>query len=291
MAIHRINISALKHFLRCETYGYYSDVLRRSRKQTFARALEIGTHYHIMAAKKLRGEDYSKVIPELYDTYLNSKAPPKIAFEMGRTIGELSNLKLGLDGWHVPSDWEILEVEQPHHFTFRGDWEYQLDFTPDALVRWNDQIWHVQHKTVASNRNLPVYWLQMQRDWHECIYQKALIANHFTPYGGTLLLTARKLSGAESTTHPERIITPQFITRKDHEVDKAYIDLIEICDRYHTKLMRLEQDSILPASILTQNRDHCTNQFGNGTCPYLEVCSLDDSIASDNFETKPERYI
>lgn len=317
---HCRNVSSIKTYLECQKKAYYSHDLRRAPKNSYSPALYVGTVWHKLMEVKLLG--HGKEAED--EAVANALAAAKEAAEAGispadrqtrgRAVRELVALVGGYTRYVVPPDWRVCSVERiysglvPFHEAPRhspgldaipprvpGEAQtrtspgYQVVIIPDAVVEWNGLYWHVQHKTVDKHKNLPLFWRKMERDWHECLYEHVLRQNGFTPYGGTLLLTARKVDLKTAEEAPESIIQHQFITRPERIVRRAADDMYLLMKEWGSKLENARVAGG-PGSFI-ENRDACFGTFGNSPCPYLSVCHDGADIHDDDhFVTITDRY-
>ena len=289
----KLSVSDIKDFRRCEKLAYYKHNLLRSPAKSDSVALTVGTIWHKGMEVFLRERSADAAAAAMLDEVSKLEASDLHA----KASYQLGILAAGLTYWTVPSDWEVLSIEQVlsaslprwrtglHHAN-----DHILQGRLDAIVRWNGKVWHVQHKTVDERKNLPLYWRQMERDWHECAYAYLLERNGFDNYGGTLLIAARKVAAKRlDPTNPSNIIVPQFISRPQHVIDKAVDDIYLIMNRWQANL-DAARASGGPGNFI-EDRDQCTGPWGNSPCPYLDVCngliSIDDPT---KFVDTPDRY-
>lgn len=266
----KLNISAIKDFLKCETYAHYlHDELRAPRRDP-ADALVIGGGWHKLMEHFIIHKDIAKV-REILHTEIAPLLSPN---QRERVLKSLTKLIDGLQTWNMPPDWEVYATEHPLEVNLPG---CQLIGTLDALIKWNGYWWHVQHKTLAETVPLQTYWDYMVRDWHESVYQYLAQQHGFEPYGGTILVVAVKTRA----DRPTRIVH-SYLLRPQHVVDKAVHDVVQIAAVW--ELARKDNNFI-------QNRDSCINAYRNSLCPYYGVCHGNVSLSDDNsFQTIPSRY-
>jgi len=288
----KLNISSIKDFQRCEKLAYYRYDLGRTRKRQYSQPLDVGTIWHKgMEAYMLRDN-----MDEMGDIMIDHLAQLTDREYHEKAAEQLSILQAGLAVWQKPVDWQVFSVEAVldaplPRWRVGGPYpsDHILQGRLDAIVKWNEQWWHVQHKTIDAAKPIPVYWQQMERDWHECGYAYLLARNGFTPVGGTLLITARKVSRKQATLNPHQIITHQFLTRPQAVVDKAVDDIHHIMDRWQAN--RDSARTTGGPSFYIENRDHCTGPYGNRACPYMDVCNGLVNIEDDTlFEPTQSTY-
>jgi hypothetical protein len=152
----------------------------------------------------------------------------------------------------------------------------------DALVRWNGNVWHLQHKTVPTNKALPTYAEQQRTDWHECVYQR-MAESRYENVAGTLLNCIRKVSMKTALASPMTAFQSFFLPRSEVEINEAFADIEQEIED-----MAAEQAG---TKRYIKNRSFCAGAYGNKICAFKEVCdgiiSIDDS---DRFVTLEPRY-
>lgn len=288
----KLNISSIKQYLTCQKKAYYLHDLKRAKGGPPPRALLVGTIWHeVMEARFKPGPQRS---PEaiIFDS-LTEWSPhyPKLVKECD---ADLKGLMVGYHHWQPPVDWQIHKLEEvitaPVPRWFSGIVSaHQLMGIVDMLIKWNDKWWHVQHKTVDKRKDLVKYWSKMERDWHECGYEYILgRAGLDAPYGGTLLITAKKLGEKDALARPGDVITHQFISRPQHVVDKAVDDIYYIMEEWSNKL-DFARVAGGPAQFV-ENLDACYGVYGNSKCIYHDVCHAKADIHGPEFITITDRY-
>lgn len=289
----RINISSLKQYQSCQRKAYFLNDIKRGPAGAPPRALLTGTTWHkVMEARfnpaKRTGTPDAIVFDSIAEYYRNNEDAA-----LG-TIADMKGLMVGYHHWEPPVDWEVKSVESvisaplPRWKT-SGDAPHTLQGIVDMLVKWNGKWWHVQHKTIAKNKSLPAFWQKMERDWHECGYEYMLESSGLdAPYGGTLLITARKLTEKAALASPGDVIQHQFITRPKHVVEKAVDDMFQMCEEWTAKLESCRVTGG-PTSFVA-NLDSCMGLFGNSPCPYRSVCNDGEDIYGPKFVTITDRY-
>jgi hypothetical protein len=267
------SVSQLKNWLRCQTYCYYHDVLRRGVEGTSA-ALELGTMFHLYMEAKLKDRPPEGVISA------NEKA-----------MEEWAKLLPFAQAWTPPADWEIKFVEKAL------EWPLGFDILLgrlDALVWWNDGWWSLQWKTTGQNTNLELLGEQVRVGFHECAYQWLAEQNGYTPFKGTILVTAKKLSQKAINEGRNPIAPPQYLFRSRAMVDERIkqmraeshrMGLILETPPYAGKGMAEECKK-----LIFKNVEQCGGMFHNSRCPYWDVCHEQGSIDSSPFVDLPNRY-
>jgi hypothetical protein len=169
-------------------------------------------------------------------------------------------LRGAFDEWQEEKKaWDItvLETEVPlETFSSPG---ITLIGRPDAIVRWNGQIWHLQHKSVRASMPVALYLEQLRRSWHEAAYRQMISERYPNePYGGSFLVLARKLKNP-----PFLVVTPVLVTEKD-----AAGALTEL-RHYGVIMNHVSQTNMLAHP---PNRNSCYGAFGNSKCVYFDAC-------------------
>ena len=256
----KVSISDVKDYMMCQRYARYKHVQQRSSLKRAGDALIVGTAWHKVMEVYFATKDKEAASAEL-----ERQVQDMLDNGRGTAAESLSRLGVWKDQWTIPEDWEICSVE---HVLEAPIGKHTLQGRLDAIVKWNGLYWHVQHKTVDQSRPLTAYWQKMERDWHENAYTYLAEANDYRPYGGTLLLVARKYRKKDSEDLP--VISHSFLTRTPEMIDDVVHDLNVVLDEWDAR----------PFENFVQNRDACFGAFGNSPCVYLGVCngmqSLDD---------------
>jgi len=236
-------------------------------------ALDVGALAHLALEAKLRGrESYAAV-----DDYL-STLPPEAAVEVGEAWGTISP---SVALWTPPEDWEILGTEVELEIPCG---RHTIVGRLDAPIRWNDLLWHLQHKTLAAGVPVATFCEQQRTDWHEIAYHAMLREAMPTEIvGGTVLNIIRKLSSKRLTESPhDALIPPQYLPRTDALVSEALKDLSQLIDD-------IEAGSNGTRRIYKQ-RSACAGPYRNSLCPYKQVCDRELSIESEHFVDLEPRY-
>lgn len=183
------------------------------------------------------------------------------------------------NGWHTPEDWEILSVEEELEVPCGA---HTIVGRLDSVVRWNGAVWHLQHKTVPTNKALPIYAEQQRTDWHECVYQR-MSEGRYENVAGTLLNCIRKISLKTARERPISAFERFFLPRTEQQINEAFADIEqEIND------IQAEQDG---ARRIIKNRAFCAGAYGNRLCAFKEVCDGNGDINdTDRFITTEPRY-
>ncbi len=211
-----------------------------------------------------------------------------------KAISECKGLVEPLNFW---SDFypvtETLEVEEAGGWTLDNGLCFNM--RPDRVVMINDFMFHMQHKTLAAQRNLSVFLDVGAHSMHELLYFKGLSEKYpDRKNGGTIYNIVRKLqykSKAKATPgkilhEPHEFFAQQAIPIDPVLVEKALYDL----NYLSLEMERVAADyakGILPPSSRSQDED----MFSKRTDPYFEVimgrATLSDDIL---FMDKEDRY-
>lgn len=282
----KINVSRIQDSFRCEQYAH----LKWREKivpVTEAVPLVIGTAWHAGMEALMKGGDLASA-----DTAMADVLSPFIVHDLGKLPDKKQDelrdnealLHLVLPHVWFPPEWEILQVESELSIDLAPfapglpSGQALLRGRPDAVVRWNGQLWHCQHKTASRSVYWPSYEGALARSFHEAAYI-AMMANAFPGerIGGTLLMGLKKLSAKSAGLDPQAALHRAFIPTRREVVESAMRTLA----RRGTVILAedLLFDSDVPLVPL-QNRDACYGTFKNMPCPYLPVC--DRGVAVDN---------
>lgn len=256
-----ISVSDLKLHVTCPMKFNYAYRLKRGIDY-LEDAQDLGTVAHDVLRLKLQKNDDWKV-----------------RVEDACKAKEWPSVKEILKVWEPDPRWEIIHVEKELRLPIG---QHTLVGRPDAVVRWLDGYWHLQHKTMASSRP-PALFAEVQRtDWHEAVYQRMLEAEGFTPFKGTILNMIRKLALKNVIDDPMKAVEIAYLPRSKEEVDKAMWDI-------GRRIERIDFESLYPHNI-EMTRQSCGGMFGNRLCAYKGVCDGWLDINSPSFVNIEPRY-
>jgi len=251
----RVNISALETYLECPRKWYYTYILGKGVPHSGDCHCGMcdGTRWHQLVS----GEKTLDEIP----------SPPRWMSD-------------GLKAWEA---WQAKRPEisfLAHELVLEAPLGQHTIFGRlDALVEWNNQLWHLQHKSLRGSVPWDVYTRVVRRSFHEHAYQHLITsalagtsparqtvqlpANiHDYHYAGTILVVCRKVN----TAFP---ILTEFLSVSNH--DDALEDLKELIEQV---------EEAYGNGRLIQNRKSCAGMFQNKLCPFIDVCERQRSIDS-----------
>lgn len=196
---------------------------------------------------------------------------------------EWQKLEPHATAWKPPSGWAIRDVELP----LRGPlarWDgrkpdHDLVGRLDALIEWNQKLWSLQYKTCGSSVPLDNLAASVRMSFHEAAYQHLVETTRWplgAPFGGTILLTAKKLS-QKSLTAGQNPIALHYLTRTPAEQKILLTDLSKALDSMET-------------SQPFKNWESCFGPFKNSKCPFFPVCHEGISLHSPLYMPTPNRY-
>lgn len=267
----KISVSQIKRFVECEMKAHFEYTLLRGRDKR-AMALDIGSLAHIALEAKLKGEPWIQAT----DEYLAS-LPPEVSVEVGEDFAVLAP---SLALWSPPEDWEILGTEVEMEI---GCGKHTIVGRLDAPIRWNQAVWHLQHKTLAATVPVATFCEQQRTDWHEIVYHRMLQDAGLTPVGGTVLNIIRKLSAKRLAENPQdALIPPQYLPRTDEIVQEALDDLSQLIDDIEAGRNGTRR--------IIKCRSSCGGPYRNSLCIYKPVCDGDVNIDSDSYVDLERRY-
>jgi hypothetical protein len=230
-----VNVSSVNLFNKCPRMWSYR-VLGYSDPETLAR--EQGTLWHECCA--------------------NEAPPPETA-----------------PGW-MHAAWEAKEkwmLEHPDVQVMANELELSAPFQGsllrgrlDRLIKWNGTYWHWQWKTAAASKNVGVYTRLISRSFHEHAYRFLAIHHGWTPYGGSFLAVARKLSDAAL----DRGESPLFVTPLPTSSNNAA--LLEDLATHIAAMAPWEAQILAGGALPPQNPEACGGFYGNSPCHFIDVC-------------------
>lgn len=267
----KISVSQIKRHIECPTKAHFEYTLLRGGDKR-AMALDVGSLAHIALEAKLLGKDWQAAT----DEYMAS-LPPEVSVEVNT---EFAVLAPSLALWEKPDDWVVLGTEVEMEIPCG---RHTIVGRLDAPIVWNDNRWHLQHKTLASSVPVAVFAEQQRTDWHECVYHRMLQAVEGPPVAGTVLNTIRKLSAKRLAENPtDALIPPQYLPRTDEIVQEALDDLAQLIDD-----IEAGRDG---ARRIIKCRSACAGPYRNSLCIYKPVCDGDDEITSPSYVDLEPRY-
>lgn len=251
VVVMKINVSAVLDYLECPSKWFLRYVCCRSPRGE-GKAIRFGNRWHSIC-------EHDRMS---YDP--RDEPHERLLLRLGRW-----ELQRTLRHWDI----EILERE----ITLEGflpDSEHMLMGRLDALVRWNEQTWHLQYKTMAQSKDVHFFQRIVARSYHEHAYRHLAIVNGYTDYAGTILVGLRKLSRA-AIKRGEKLITimPIAIPYRPGAICElaAAASAMDDQQRKATSPMHTFEE-YLP--LVPQNPMACDGYFhGPATaCPYLDIC-------------------
>jgi hypothetical protein len=258
---------------------YEYDLLKAPAGRTET-ALLVGTVVHAAFEALLMGGDWEAAAAEVLMLASGDADSNAAAIACAEAEQQWGALHVAIThGWKTPEDWEVLAVEKELEVPCGV---HTVVGRLDALVRWNGSLWHLQHKTVPTNKALAVYAEQQRTDWHECVYQR-MAEGRYENVAGTLLNCIRKVSLKTARERPLSAFESFFLPRSEDQINEAFADIEqEIND------IQAEQDG---TRRIIKNRSFCAGQYGNRICAFKEVCDgivqIDDA---DRFINVEPRY-
>lgn len=262
----QVSGSELVAFERCPVYHSNLYIHGRGRIGPPSESIELGKWAHEVLASMMKG--------------IAPNSPEVMNQPWWATDAKARALKLALLAWwdrysaHTPWDQPVIQVEralsvQMDTFTLVG--------IPDAIVRFQGALWHVQHKTLDQSRSVATYAQGVAASLHESIYA-ILIKKAFPsePYGGTMLNVVRKLSEKGAKEDASRALHLEFIPIADAQLQRAIDDISWAVGHF---------------GITWRNRSSCVSPWG--LCAYYESCwqgiSLNDDSIYESVNPR-ERY-
>jgi len=237
-------------------------------------ALATGSVIHKAFEALLIGKDWSAAAAEYLTDLQKGIANDATAIAYQEVEEQWQAIRICIQkGWATPEDWEVIAVEQELELPVG---KHVVVGRLDTVIGWNTGTWHLQHKSVPTNKNLAVYSEQQRTDWHECVYQR-MLEQRFDNVAGTLLNCIRKVTMKTALVNPLTAFQSFFLARTDEEVDEALADLEQELND-----IQAEQEG---ARRIIKNRSHCAGAYGNKLCAFKEVC--DGSASIDD----PERFV
>jgi len=267
----KINVSRIQDSFKCEVYAH--NRWRLGAQPVFEGVpMRIGSAWHAAMESLMKGGSLDmahQAAANVLSTVDESMLPEK---KLDEFIEQSELVRFLIPHVSFPPEWEILQVETELQMNLEA-----LDGTiitlrgrPDAVIRWNGKLWHVQHKTTNKSVSWPFYEQAIARSFHEAAYTAMLEASklYSEPVAGTVLLGMRKLSLASAKKDPQSCF------------HRAFIPVMDRARALQTIVRRgsyiLKEDVVFEADMplqLLQNRDSCLGSFKNMPCAFLEVCN------------------
>lgn len=202
-----------------------------------------------------------------------------------QALKEVSELIEPLKKWtdFYPIE-ETLEVEVSHSVPL---WHDTIAFRikPDRVVRIKDHIYHMQHKTIAAQRDVGTFVEVASHSLHELTYAWVLqsIYPQYT-YGGSIYNLVRKLKYKSAAK-----ATPGKILHQPHEFFSQWIvatdpDHIKLAvSDIHTlaKQMQNVADAYWGGDLPPANRREDEDFFSKRTDPYFDVLMGRATLSDD----------
>lgn len=275
----KINVSRLQDAFRCEKYAHMK--WREKKTPVFEYVpLCVGNAWHTAMETLLKGGTHElaqAAADEVFAEFERTSFDQLIETKQKEYADNKELVRILLPHVVIPREWEILQVEkelsidlepwargaiQPNQIVLRG--------RPDAVVKWNGKLWHVQHKTASRSTNWGLYEQAIQRSFHEAAYL-AMMADRFPEetVAGTLLLGLKKVAASTARSNPQAALHRAFIPARTESVVLAMKTMARK-GAFVLAEDHLHEEGV-PLSLL-ENRDACLGPFKNMPCPFLGVC-------------------
>ena len=255
-----ISISEIKDHNLCPMYHWNRWKEERRAVEEQSEAVTLGTYAHTHLADMMKGRTLR----------LGAEKLTAAERAVDTALVAWSTQYFHVDSALLPWD-EVLLVEEPLHLQLTDD--ITLVGIPDAIVKSQGTLWHVQHKTIAQTIPVGVFTQGVAVSLHECGYA-ALIKNHYpnVPYGGTMLNIVRRMSEKRISDNPLQSLHLEFIPMSDARIADGIADITlkarQILSEYQGE--RVEK-----------RRESCTGLYRNKLCGYYDSCWRGVSIHND----------
>lgn len=251
----RFNVSEVQDYDRCPRLHQLRWIEKRGNDES-AFALDLGTAVHKALRQIVIGLPRDKVVDLIGRTLENKE-------ELAARSADLV-----LDHWEkVPRTWEVIAAEELMEITVTpvdGSEPFVLYGTPDLVVRWNDRIWHVQHKTLGLSRPLHTYVKEIKASLHEGLYGE-MLERKYGSYAGTMLNVVRKISFTQASKDPGSGMHMEFMKISPRLRSEVLLDLQDRRDE-------LKKAYENPTRRAYRKRKNCLGDFGNKACQAYETC-------------------
>lgn len=282
----RINVSELLALQKCPSYWWATYMAKKRAAGPEAAALTLGTLAHTRLAAAMRNEVSKSIASQITDV---EQLP------MAEALDERISY---WDAQPHPWDGAVIHVEKDLEMPLGTiDTKPLVLFgRPDAVVIYQDKLWHVQHKTLGASTQIGMFARTIQRSLHERAYA-ALIQEHFPhrPYGGTMLNIIRKLApttnrnGKRINRPPGEALHLEFLPIEQEQIRKSLEDM-----RYWAgealRYAQMAQSGALPPPSHTMQMARLPQisdcVIYHRLCPFIDVCDGWDSLESQNFQDK-----
>jgi len=274
-----ISVSSILDYQRCPLRWCFKWIDNRVPRYE-PQALAVGKAIHLAFERHFT--DGTPVGQALRD-HLSSFSDALLTERERKAHKELLGLCEPLDFWKdaYPVT-ETLEVEQPFEYVLPNGFIFQG--RPDRVVLLHGAVHHMQHKTIAAQRDLSTYVNIARRSMHELLYGDFLARKYpDKPYGGTIYNVVRKLKyRSEAKGKEDKILHPpeEFFLQtpiaidpflQDQALKDLYIWSGKMQDTAHKYAIKFP----IPSSRVLDE-----DMFSRRPDPYFEVltgeASLDD---------------
>lgn len=269
----KLSISDLKLHTTCPQKFHNRCVALRGVDKP-SQALSVGTWLHRAMELKLKGERWEDAlledIAELWRT--QGDANPIMC---RKAEEEFVALIPHIRAWELLPSWKVTHVEQEVEMPLFS--VITLVGRLDTVLKWGDDEWHLQHKTLAGSTPSHVFAELIRTDWHEIAYDAMWFH-----------LTGRHLKG--TILNIFRKIKDQSKVNEIHYLARSP----EICARGMTDIRERALQMFHEARgtrATEQTRTACAGPFHNSLCEYKEVCDGVVSLDSPQFVTLEPRYV
>lgn len=289
LAIDVISGSSIADYFKCPLRWCYKWVSDRAPREVGA-ALTVGVIVHMVFEAYFKGET------ERMGDYLQAlidEMPEKKKKERATLKELVEPLNEWVDGMPIQ---ETLEVEEPFEVLIEGTPGVMFQGRPDRVVRVFDKVFHYQHKTVGSGRDVGSYISLARRSIHELVYGHVLEKKYqdVGEYGGTIYNLVRKLQyrsrakGKEGKIlHPASAFFTQTFVGVDREEQKKILAELPVIANMMNETAAIYQDG----GIVVPNREADAGYAGYGIDPYTPVIMGEASLDDDRlFQSREDLY-
>ncbi len=258
---------------------------------SYSEPLDLGTLLHSIFEARLLGTDWREARYACEAKLVKSR-PRGFDDAWAGAVSFVDDIEPWIDEWAPEFPLEVVAVEKEFRASLGG---LELAGRVDGIVRWNGQLWPLQHKSMAQSKVVHVFAEKQRTDWHEIFYQHCI--EQMFPgerVGGTMLHCVRKLS-KKALGEGKNPFSWHYLARTEAIQAEGMRDIQATLWAAHSLLhnvtsLHLPLDTY-PYALAIKNREACGGFYGSSLCPFKGVCDGEEQMDNGKFVQLKRRYV
>lgn len=274
-----LNQSRAQLFENCHRKFYWWDIERLEVDRP-RWALDIGTSVHLGLALLGSGKTVDEAVAESrskLESLMPKRIMPGDAEELEDNKNVVEKLLRGYEAEYSGTVWTPIAQETKGAVEVGDNTHVILVFRTDKLATWQNRLWIVDHKTAGKLdlRDLMKYEMALQ----------------FSAYSYAVTKFTKQMVAGVIVDILVKTKVPQYHrdykTRSEKELLEFEAEFAEIGKEILWRKQRVAAGED-PMTVFYKNTDEC---FRYGTCPYRELCMLDNPTRRALFKQRSVDYV